>query len=279
MDYLTKRPDVFPVTDQSAATIARLLVEEIISHHGVPTEVLSDRGRSFLSALMKTLLGFHKVNTSAYNPQTDRLFERYNQTLTAMLAKTAQDSGCDWDRRLPYVLFAFRACRQESTRESLFFLMYGREPKLPTPAVLNPKKTRATMDLRAEFVDAVREGDGNRVIPCWRFLLPLFKSASRVHYSKEALNLLCQLIVLSPRQASQITWSRFVNAYGWAGHNISCDPHREHLNRVVKTAVTNLGANLTPKAIVRVGKCLGPIIKATKQFDTKTNVQGRRKGS
>ena len=43
VDYLTKWPEVFPVTDQSAATIATLLVEEIVSRHGVPAEVLSDR--------------------------------------------------------------------------------------------------------------------------------------------------------------------------------------------------------------------------------------------
>ena len=42
MDYLTKWPEVFVVADQAAATIARLLVEEIISHHGIPTEILSD---------------------------------------------------------------------------------------------------------------------------------------------------------------------------------------------------------------------------------------------
>ena len=55
---------------------------------------------------VETLLVFHKVNTSAYHPQTDGLVERYNRTLAAMLAKTAQDSGRDWDKRLPYVLFA-----------------------------------------------------------------------------------------------------------------------------------------------------------------------------
>ena len=72
VDYLTKWPEVFAVPDQSSATIARLLVEEIVSRHGVPSEILSDRGRSFLSGLMKELeilLGFHKVNTSAYHPQ------------------------------------------------------------------------------------------------------------------------------------------------------------------------------------------------------------------
>ena len=76
MDYLTKWPEVFPVPDQTAATVAHLLVEEIISRHGVPAEVLSDRGRAFLSGLVREveeLLVFHKVNTSAYHPQTDGL--------------------------------------------------------------------------------------------------------------------------------------------------------------------------------------------------------------
>ena len=95
------------VPDQSAATVAKLLVEQIVSRHGVPSEVLSDRGRSFLSGLIKeveSLLGFHKVNTSAYHPQTDGLVERFNRTLIAMLAKTVDKGGRDWDRHLPYVL-------------------------------------------------------------------------------------------------------------------------------------------------------------------------------
>ena len=124
----------------------------------------------------------------------------------------------------------------------------------------------------AEFVDSVREGDGDRVIRCWRFFLPLFECASRVNYSKEAIILLSQLMSLSPRQAHQIKWYRFVNVHGWPGHNISCDLHMEHLNRVCKMAVRSLGANLTSKALVRVAKCLGPIMKATQQFDAQTNV-------
>lgn len=77
VDYLTKRPEVLAVPDQTSATIVWLLVEQIVSRHGVPTEILYDRGRSFLSALMKevkVLLGFHKVNT-AYHLQTDGLVD------------------------------------------------------------------------------------------------------------------------------------------------------------------------------------------------------------
>ena len=83
MDYLTKWPEVFPTKDQTAPTVTKLLVE-IISRHGVPSELLSDRGSSFLSGLMEEIysaMGIHKVNTTAYHPQTNGLVERFNWIL------------------------------------------------------------------------------------------------------------------------------------------------------------------------------------------------------
>jgi len=44
MDYLTKWPEVFPARKQTSLTIARLLIEHIIPRHGVPSQLLSDRG-------------------------------------------------------------------------------------------------------------------------------------------------------------------------------------------------------------------------------------------
>ena len=43
-----------------------------------------------------------------------------------------------------------------------------------------------------EYCDAIKEGDGNRVLRCWKYLLPIFKSSGCKNYSIEALNLLCQ---------------------------------------------------------------------------------------
>jgi len=106
VDYLTKWPEVFATKDQTALTIAHLLVEYVISRHGVPTELLSDRGLAFTSQLSKEvcdLMGIKKINTTAYHPQT----ERFNRTLTDMLAKTVEKGGRNWDTRLPYVLFAY----------------------------------------------------------------------------------------------------------------------------------------------------------------------------
>ena len=41
-DYLTKWIEAFPVPDQSAETIAKLLVEKIVCVHRVPEQLLSD---------------------------------------------------------------------------------------------------------------------------------------------------------------------------------------------------------------------------------------------
>ena len=39
IDYLTKWPEVFATSDQTSLTIAELLVEHVISRHGVPSEL------------------------------------------------------------------------------------------------------------------------------------------------------------------------------------------------------------------------------------------------
>ena len=160
IDYLTKWVEVFPSSDQSALTIACLLVENIISRHGVPKELLSDCGAAFLSKLLHEvykLMGIHKVSTTAYHPQTDGLVERFHCTLTSMLSKT---TGLDWDDRIPYVLFAYRCSVQESTGESPFFMLYGRDPQLLTKEALTKPTELCYLevdDYRAELVQNLSE--------------------------------------------------------------------------------------------------------------------------
>ena len=96
---MTKWPEVFATADQTLVTIAELLVEHIISKHGVPSELLSDRGTAFLSKLMSDvykIMGIRKTNTTAYHLQTDCLVERFHRTLTDTLAKTVAQGGKDW---------------------------------------------------------------------------------------------------------------------------------------------------------------------------------------
>ena len=126
-------------------------MERIVSRHGVLMKLLSDRGAAFLSGLLQEvyrLLGTQKVNTTAYHPQTEKLVERFNRTLLQMLSKTASHTGRDWDKKLPYLLIAYRTSMQPSTGESPFLLLYGRDVRLPLEDVLSSQPDRKITDRR-----------------------------------------------------------------------------------------------------------------------------------
>ena len=122
-DYLTKRPEAFAVPTIDAHVIAKLFVQEIIGRRGAPRTHLSDRGQNFLSKLLKEicrLVNTEKVFTTSYHPQTE--------------------DQKDWDEHLPSVLLAYRVSPSEVTGDSPFFLLYGREPRLPMDVSLLPPK-------------------------------------------------------------------------------------------------------------------------------------------
>ena len=139
------------------------------------------------------------------------------------------------------------------------------------------------------YKDAVREGDGGRILTLWKYLLPIFKVCGRRNYSVEVLSMLSRVVLLmlykcyfvySPRQSKQLLWSRFINVHGVPGKNIAADLHMEHLNRVCKEAIKGLGANKTPKAISRIGNAMGPMYSILDNFDRsvlKATAQGRHK--
>ena len=122
--------------------------------------------------------------------------------------------------------------------------------------------------LLMNFNDAVREGDGDRIMRCWRFFLSLFKASDKTNYSIEAFTLLAQeKYLLSERMAMQLKWSRTINVHGLPGKNISADLHMEHLNRECKQSISGLGANVTDNSIQRVGRCIGRLTSIMQQFD------------
>ena len=123
-----------------------------------------------------------------------------------------------------------------------------------------------------EFSDGIRQGDGTRVLRCWRYMLPIFHSSRRTNYRNEAILLLYQHdFLLSPADAETLIWNRFINVHGKPGCNIPQDLHMEHLNRIVKEAVKGLGSNKTAEAICRVARALGTIAPVLDNFDTVNN--------
>jgi len=127
--------------------------------------------------------------------------------------------------------------------------------------------------LLLEFKDAIREGDGPRILRCYKALLLYYRFAKHYNYCKEAFRTLATVNALAtPRVAQQITWSRVVNVNGRPGHNIPVDLENEHLNRSLKDAITGVGANVTQKSIIQCGKSLNSVMKVLSSFDKENNL-------
>ena len=127
--------------------------------------------------------------------------------------------------------------------------------------------------LYLEYSDAIREGDGNRVLRCWRYMLPIFASSGCKNYAIEAFNLLLQHdYILPPQEAGQLIWGRFINVKGQPGHNIPNDLHMEHLNRILKQSISGLGANKSASAMQRVAQALGAISPFLRNFDEECKI-------
>ena len=76
-------------------SIAKLLVEEVVPLFGVPEALLSDRGTN-LSYLMKEIcayFGVRKLNTTAYHPQYDGMFERPSRVCCANMRRSLARNG------------------------------------------------------------------------------------------------------------------------------------------------------------------------------------------
>jgi hypothetical protein len=100
--------------------------------------------------------------------------------------------------------------------------------------------------LFSNFCDAVSEGDGQRIIRCWKFFLLFLKNDGQrsCKYAIEGLTIMCQIyILLSPRDAHRLIWNRSVKARHGLGGNIPLDLALEHYNRVSKEVIKKMGPN------------------------------------
>ena len=110
----------------------------MFSRVGILKEILTNKGSNFTSCLLAefySMLGVHPIQKTPYHTQTDGLVERFNQTLKAMLRKTVTKEGKDWDRLVPFLLFAYREVPQVSTGFSPFELLYGSVVRGPLDVV------------------------------------------------------------------------------------------------------------------------------------------------
>ncbi|KAJ9556736.1 hypothetical protein OSB04_011350 [Centaurea solstitialis] len=135
VDRLTKSTIFLPIRESlTAEQLAKIYVDEVVSRHGVPVSIISDRDVRFTSRFWERFhseLGTRLHFSTAYHPQTDGQSERTIQTLEDMLRACVLDFGGSWDTYLPLAEFSYNNSYHSSIGMPPFEMLYGRRCRTP----------------------------------------------------------------------------------------------------------------------------------------------------
>jgi transposase len=130
VDRLTKTAHFIAVhTTYSVQDYAELYIDQIVSLHGIPKTIVSDRGTQLVARFWEQLhesLGTKLIRSSSYHPQTDGQTERINQIVEDMLRVRIMHFYKSWDKCLSLAEFTYNNSYQASLKMAPFEAFYGR---------------------------------------------------------------------------------------------------------------------------------------------------------
>src|SRR6266705_3109758 len=148
VDRLMKMAHFVPMVTgvkSPAKDLAMTFAREIWRHHGLPSDIVSDRGSVFISGFWKELmehLGVDLNLSTAFHPQTDGQTKRINQVLKGCLRHYSNFEQDDWADLLRLVEHAYNTATSETRKVSPFCAIYGFNPETQRlkPMATDPSK-------------------------------------------------------------------------------------------------------------------------------------------
>ena len=155
IDRATRWPEATPLPEATANSCARAFLTDWVSIFGVPDHITSDRGSVFVSDLWKSLaalMGSQVHCTTAYNPESNGMIERFHRSLKQSL--TARCSTCDWFYQLPWTLLGLRTTPKADINVSPAEMVFG-DPLVVPGEFFPVEPISETLELqRARFAAA-----------------------------------------------------------------------------------------------------------------------------
>uniref|UniRef100_A0A3P9JFM0 Gypsy retrotransposon integrase-like protein 1 n=1 Tax=Oryzias latipes TaxID=8090 RepID=A0A3P9JFM0_ORYLA len=134
VDRFSKAAQFIPLPKlPTAAEMAEVLVHQVFRHHGIPKDIVSDRGPQFVSQVWRSFcsaLGATVSLTSGYHPQSNGQAERANQELEAALRCLSAQNPSSWSKFLIWIEYAHNNHPSAATGMSPFEASLGYAPPL-----------------------------------------------------------------------------------------------------------------------------------------------------
>ncbi|XP_068228078.1 uncharacterized protein [Palaemon carinicauda] len=158
------------------------------SEYGLPRVIQKDCGTNFTSKVFRgkcAELAIQHNTSIPYHPESQGLVERFHQTLKSVLKEHCHDSGSEWDKDLPFSLFAIRSHPNSSTGVAPFELVFGHKVRGPLEIMFEVLKSSQNREVK---VGGLGEDLRSRMLSAWKFArenLKLSKSRMKENFDKK----------------------------------------------------------------------------------------------
>lgn len=157
VDKLTKYLHCFAIKEKiSSQETAALFFERIVTLHGLPSKIISDRDTRFTSNFWRELMrivGVQQNMSTSFHPQTDGQSERMNRIIEDTLRCYIQRQN-EWEKWLPYVEIAINNSQSSTTGQSPYFANYGFHPQFK--GVRQIEERESNVPKAAQFVNNIQ---------------------------------------------------------------------------------------------------------------------------
>ena len=142
IDMLTGFTIAVPIKNKNAETICEAYRDNIYCVFGRSSRMLTDNGSEFKNKEMHEVcdtLGLKHIFSPVYTPHSNGRLEGWHRFFKACIEKHIRGGGVEWDELVPLAVSAYNFFLCQSSKESPFVLMFGRDPITPVAKLLEPK--------------------------------------------------------------------------------------------------------------------------------------------
>ena len=131
-----------PLITKTTEEVLQVYIDNVYSKFGGSIKILSDNGTEFKNKIFeqvaKEIGVVYKLYTPPYHPASNGRIEGFHAFLKACISKQISPQ-LELDDLVPLACAAYNFIPNEHSKESPFFLMFGRDPVLPLNTLLEPK--------------------------------------------------------------------------------------------------------------------------------------------